>query len=350
MTMREQMEKDMVAKAAAILEPVFGRRNVQVNASVEIDTNTTEMTEELFNPNPQAIISQQRSTERAGGNILEAGIPGTQSNVGAAEASNLLVGPERMRENEITNYEPSRTVRNTIQPKGSIRRLSVAVTLNNRTVVVRDQGGAVTTRTEPISENELADYRELVMAAVGYNEQRGDVVTVRNAPFFDETALQGAVPVGTWYSRLLRQEFFVPMIKYLALALVFLLVYLIFVRPLKKRVYQAIEAAAPPLPPAEENLLLESGEIAGALPGADTMTLSPAELPEMTPEPEIEAFDFESATEEQIEDMLTSEEMALGGTARRYAVLKKKMIDKARKNPELISQLIRSMMQEKAKP
>jgi len=151
--------------------------------------------------------------------------------------------------------------------------------------------------------------------------------------------------------RVQKQEFFVPFIKYLALLLVFLLIYLIFVRPLRKRVIQVIDAAAPALPPAEENLLLEQGVApAGALPGAESLEEGlTAELPEMSSEPELPEFDMENATEEQIEDMLTSEELAMGRGARRYAVIKKMIIEKARRNPELISQLIRSMMQEKAK-
>jgi flagellar M-ring protein FliF len=348
--LRDQLEKDLAAKAAAILEPVAGRKNVQVSASVEIDTNMSQQTEELFNQNPQAVVSHQRIEERAGGNLLDMGIPGTQSNVGTAEASSsILTGPERFRESETTNYEVSKTVRHTTQPKGSIRRLSVAVTLNNKTVVTKAQDGTVTTRMEPYSENELAAYRELVMAAVGYNELRGDVVTLRSALFYDDTALRENAP-GPWYVRVQRQEYFIPAIKYGALLLVFLLAYLIFIRPVRNRVFQAIDSTAPALPPAEENLLLESGATpAEALPGAEAIEESEAVgLPEMRFEPEIEAFDMENATEEQIEDMLTSEEMALGRDSRRYAVIKKKMIDKARRNPELVSQLIRSLMQEKA--
>ena len=356
MTMREQIEKELASKAAAALEPVAGKENVRANASVEINTSVTQTNEELFNPNPPAVVSHQRSEERAGGNILDAGIPGTQSNVGMAETSTLLVGPERMRESEITNYELSRTTRNTVQPKGSIRRLSVAVTLNNKTIVTKGENGTVTVKMEPYTENELNAFRELVMAAVGYDEQRGDMVTLRSAPFYDERALRDAAPAGPWYERIHRQEYFGPAIKYGALLLVFLLIYLIFIRPLRNRVIQAIDASAPPaLPPAEENLLLESGEAAvAALPGAEAMaeleSAHEEQLSEIRPEPEseIEAFDMENATEEEIEDMLTSEEMAMGGSARRYAVIKKKMIDKARKNPELISQLLRSMMQEKA--
>jgi len=355
MTMREQIEKDMAAKAAAALEPVVGKENVRANASVEINTSITQTNEELYNPNPPAVVSHQRSEERTGGNLLEAGIPGTQSNVGMSETSSLLVGPERMRESEITNYELSRTTRNTVQPKGSIRRLSVAVTLNNKTVVTKGNDGTVSVRMEPHTESELAGYRELVMAAVGYDEQRGDVVALRSAQFYDERALREASPAGPWYEWMRSQPFFGPALKYGALLLLFLLAYLIFIRPLRRRVIQVIEAAAPALPPAEDNLLLESGEIAGALPEGETagtmLDGASDELPEMNPEfePELEVFDMENATEEEIEDMLTSEEMAMGGSARRYAVIKKKMIDKARKNPELISQLLRSMMQEKAK-
>jgi flagellar biosynthesis/type III secretory pathway M-ring protein FliF/YscJ len=59
-------------------------------------------------------------------------------------------------------------------------------------------------------------------------------------------------------------------------------------------------------------------------------------------------FDMENATDEQIEDMLSNEETFIGKDSRRYAVIKKKLIDKARRQPEQVSQLIRSMMQEKA--
>jgi flagellar M-ring protein FliF len=351
MSLREQTEKDLAAKAAAILEPVFGRKNVQVNASVEIDTNVSEQTEELFTPNPQAVVSHQRLEERAGGNLLDMGVPGTQSNVGTAAASSILTGPDRFRESETTNYEVSKTVRHTVQPKGSIRRLSVAVTLNNRTVVTKGQDGSLTTSGEPISERELDDYRQLVMAAVGYNELRGDVVTVRNAPFYDETALLGTF-AAPWYVRIQNQEIFVPLIKYLTLFLVLALIYLVFVRPLRRHVIQAIDASAPQpaLPPAEENLLLESGAVPAesALPGAGMEESALPGLPEAQPEPEMPAFDMLNATEEQIEDMLANEELTMGGGSRRYAVMKKKMIDKARKNPELVSQLIRSMMQGRA--
>lgn len=356
LALRDQVEKDLTAKAVAILESLVGEKNAQVRTTVEIDTHATEQTDELFNPNPQAVVSHQRLEERAGGSVQNAGIPGTQSNVGTADTvSSLLVGPDRMRESETTNYEISKTVRHTVQPKGSVRRITVAALLNNKTVVEKGQDGTTTTRKEPFSETEIATYTELVKAAVGYNELRGDVVFLTNAPFHDDTALRGTP--APWYVWIQNQGFFVPAIKVLTLILVLLVVYLIFVRPLRKRVFQAIDAGnpVPELPPAEENLLLESGTepVAELAAAPETATLEeiapePETLPEMViKEPEME-FDMENATEEQIEDMLSNEETTLGKDSRRYAVIKKKLIDKARKHPELVSQLIRSMMQEKA--
>ena len=349
MAMREQLEKEMTAKATAILEPVVGKENVRVNASVEINTNAVEQTQELYAPDPQAVVSHQRTEERAGRSILDAGIPGTQSNVGMVE-TDPSTGAERMRQSETTNYEISRTVTHTLQPKGSIRRLSVAVTLNNKTVVTTGQDGSVTTRMEPFSEEELGAYRELVMAAVGYDEQRGDVVALRSALFFDASALQVAAPVAPWYKQVQKQDFFVPVIKYGTLLLIFLLAYLFFVHPLRKRVFQAIAATVPQaLPSAEENLLLESGEATvGALSGAGDQVGALQGGSEVGDHAAEQILDMENATEEQIEDMLANEEMALGSSARRYAVIKKKLIEKAKKNPEMVSQLVRSMMQGRA--
>jgi len=345
MNIRDQLQKEMENKTIAILEPKFGKGNVQANATVEIDTKAEQATEELYTPNPQAIVGHLREEERAGGNILETGIPGTQSNVGLSEPSSVLTGPERFKEREITNYEVSKTVRHTVQPKGSIRRLTVAVTVNDEKVIEKGQDGNVTTKVVPLSEDERVKWEELVKAAVGYNADRGDVVTLRNTTFYDETAQVAPVP---WYGWIQRQAFFAPAMKVLLWLLVLALIYMIFVRPLRNRVIQAIDAAAPALPPAEENLLLASGEApAEALLGVEAAAAesAPSELPE--PEPEVDAFDMDGATDEQIEDMLANEELSKG-SSRRYAIIKKKLIDKARKNPELISQLIRSMMQEKA--
>ena len=78
-------------------------------------------------------LSQQKSEERVGSAAAASGVPGTQSNVAGATAQQPGPAPERLRQSEITNYEVNKLVRHTVQPKGTVRRLSVAVILDHKT-------------------------------------------------------------------------------------------------------------------------------------------------------------------------------------------------------------------------
>jgi len=105
---------------------------VHANASIALDFNTTEQTEETINPNSPVILSQQKSEERAGSSGGPSGVPGTQSNLGMSTPQSSGSTMERVRQSEVTNYEVSKMVRHTIQPKGTVRRLSVAVILDHK--------------------------------------------------------------------------------------------------------------------------------------------------------------------------------------------------------------------------
>ncbi len=118
-----QIEKDMVAKITSILEPVVGKGKVHSNASVELDFRSSEQTEETYNPTPPPVVlSQQKSDEKMTGAKPVGGVPGTRSGDNNASSSLAVTGPEHTRQNEVTNYEVSKLLRHTVQPKGSIRR------------------------------------------------------------------------------------------------------------------------------------------------------------------------------------------------------------------------------------
>ncbi|MDR1728751.1 MAG: flagellar M-ring protein FliF [Acidobacteriota bacterium] len=352
---RDQMEKDMVGKVVDILEPLVGAKNVRAKASIEMDFNTMEQTEETYNPNPPAVLSHQRSEERIGGASIGAGIPGTQSNVGtAAPVEAATTTPERVRESEVTNYEINKTVRHTVQPRGAVRRLSVAVILNDKVVAGKDKDGAVTTKRVALTEDELETCLGLVQAAVGYDEQRGDVVSVKNVSFFDEATVADDAPAGPWYVKLRRQEYFIPALKYVALLMLFVLAYFLLVRPLRNRVFQALDGAQPAaledagdkqLPPGEAVAGLPAG--AAGADGAAAEAGKPASLP-AAPETGESVLTMENATDEQIERELMMESDSAEKGNRRYAIIQKKLVEKAKKDPELVSQLIRSLMHGKA--
>jgi flagellar M-ring protein FliF len=351
---RENLEREVSGKVVSTLEPVVGKGKVRANASIELDFNSTELSEVTYNPDQPVILNQHKTEERAGTQSGGSGIPGTQSNQGATAAQASSSIPDRVRQSESTNYEVNRTVRHTIQPKGTVRRLYVAAILDHKTLWSKTVDGKVTSRTEPLSAQEISSYRELVQAAVGYNEERGDVVKVENVAFYNDSKPEESVPPAPWYSRWQTQTYLLPGMKYASFIILFFAVYFIFIRPIRKRVFQAISFATPELS--------ESGEAALSLGGAP-LALSEAVEPEQTaiadsgtvaslPAGERnlleDAISLETATDEQIERELLQEAGSVDMGNRKYSAMKKKLMEKARRDPEMMSQLIRTLLREKA--
>jgi len=353
---REQLEREMVAKVLSILEPAVGRGKVQAKASIELDFNTTEQTEETYNPTPPAVLSQQKSEERYGGSNSPSGVPGNPP----APSSSSAYSSDRTRQSEVTNYEVSKMVRHTLQPKGSVRRISVAVLLDHRTVQTQAPDGRVTTVSKPIPQQDLDAYKELVYAAVGYDKERGDTVTLENVPFYTEfkpTEIEKPIP---WYLRLTPgvaapgaggwQSLMGPALKYVSFALLFLFVYLILFRPIKKRVFATLDGMA--VPKTQEQGVPQLAE------GSPDMALPPAaEHPEIAA-PAGEGMLAEglvagqegsdvSALDRQIEQEFLNEAQVLGMDGRKFTVIRKRLADKAQKEPEMIAQLVRSWIQER---
>ncbi len=350
---REQLEREMAGKVVSILEPLVGTGNVHANTSISLDFNTTEQTEETFNPNPPVILSQQKSEDRAGSVGRPSGVPGTESNLGMTVPQNSGSSTERVRQSEVTNYEVSKMVRHTVQPKGTVRRLSVAVILDHKTVYQKDKDGKVTSRLEPRSQEDLGAYRELVLAAVGYDAQRGDVVTIENVPFFSDSKPEEPQPATPWYVK--RQVYLFPAMKYGSFIILFLLVYFIIFRPIRKRAFQALSYAALGPGVSGETALAGSEIGTRALPAsghpeelaAAGAGSTEASLTEGEPTAADESISLETASDEQIERELIKEANTVDMGGRKFAVIKRKLVDKAKKDPEMVSQLIRTLLRER---
>lgn len=175
------------AKIKRLLEARVGYGNVAVEVTVETDTEHRSIRETLFDPASRVAISTE--TEENTENDREAGGEVTV-------ASNLPEGDtngtrdtlsQRNELRERVNYEVSETHREINRAAGAIKRVSVAVLVNGITQTGVD-GESIYL---PRSDDELASLKDLVATAVGYDESRGDVVTLKSLQF--ETAL----PQGT---------------------------------------------------------------------------------------------------------------------------------------------------------
>jgi flagellar M-ring protein FliF len=332
--LQRALEKELTTKVISILEPAVGKGKVRADTSVLLDSNTSELTEELYSPNGSVILSQQKSEERLLPSSSPAGVPGTRSNQpGAPAGAAGATGTEtRLKQSETTNYEVSKTVRHTQIPKGGVKKLSVAVLVDDKSVQKKDNKGKVATSNAPRTTEELERIKDLVIAAVGYNKERGDQVTVANISFdAGQPADQESVSFFTRNAEVVKLA-----IRYLSFILLFLLIYLVLLRPIKKKILAPFELRPRSLATPE----IASREF-------PAQTASAAKLITEGPEAEAAARPPEPSEEEFLEEIargLTTE--GLKATA-----LKKRVVELTKKDPEVAAQLVRAWLHDaKEKP
>ena len=195
-------ERILSQRVNSILEPVVGAGRFRAEVSAEVDFTAVEQAEEVFNPELQAIRSEQELGEqRVAGGIQ--GIPGALSNQppGAAtvpeEAGGEGEGGQEMardiRKQTIRNYEVDRTVSYIKHHQGKVKRLTVAVVVDD---IPRAVEGGV--EMIPWPEKELERLTILVRDAVGYSAARGDSVNVVNSPFMAEEKDFEGIEIPLW--------------------------------------------------------------------------------------------------------------------------------------------------------
>jgi flagellar M-ring protein FliF len=340
-----QIEKDLVSKVTSMLEPVVGKGKVHANASVDLDVNSSEQTEETFNPTPPPVIlSHQKSEEKISGTSTPSGVPGTRSNQGGTVPQIVAGAPDRSRQSEVTNYEVSKLWRHTVQPKGAIRRLSMAVLLDHITVYNKAADGQQAASLKQHTPEDLNRYRQLVQAAIGFNETRGDTLTLENMQFFSEPSVADDQTPLPWYVKW--QGYLLPAMKYAAFLALFLLAYLLVFRPVRKRIFQII-ATSPMLPAGQPRQLGEGAGKTGAaahggqaLPAASLPGAAGALMGGMPA--------AGSPLDAEIEQELRNQEEMVGAGMRKYDILKRKVVEHVNSNPEQVSQLIRTWIHEKS--
>lgn len=163
----------------SLLEARVGAGNARVNVTLDIDRNREVVSERIYDPETKVLKS------RAVSETIQSS-SGTEPSV--TVASNLPEGDagqggsssmDRSESSEKMQYEVSEVRRDLEKMPGSVVRMTVAVLLND--VIVRAEDGSLT-RT-PRSTEELATLQELIAAAVGVDQNRGDVLTLKSLPF-----------------------------------------------------------------------------------------------------------------------------------------------------------------------
>ena len=188
-----ELEQNINKRIETILIPITGLNNVRAQVTADVDFSKTERAEEIYKPNniatEAASIRSQQKSESMSANRPESGVPGALSNrpPAAAEAPvDVAAGDEAKnqvpidtRSESTTNYELDKTIQHTRQSVGRINRLSAAVVINYRGKM--DEAGNLI--HEPLAVEEIEKINSLVKQAMGFDENRGDTLTVTNSQF-----------------------------------------------------------------------------------------------------------------------------------------------------------------------
>jgi len=191
---RKQLEDYYIKRIEDILIPVLGRDGVRAQVSADMDFSVVEQTQESYNPDLPAIRSEQTFEDQSNG-ANAAGVPGALTNqppVTGAPAANARnnqdksATPQNSVKRVTRNYELDKTISHTQFPTGNVKRLSIAVVVDDHQET--DADGNVTRK--PRSEEEITRLTALAKEAIGFNAQRGDSLNVINASFTEQPKLE----------------------------------------------------------------------------------------------------------------------------------------------------------------
>ena len=260
-------DEELAKTLVHTLEPVVGADHVRASVHVEYDLGTSEDSQEVYDPKTTATLTQERSEENSTG-MAPAGVPGTASNVPAATAApptgaktaaastaTASTGAEQSNsKTEATTYAVSKTLHRSVEPAGRVRRIAAAVLVDDAVEATEQAGKRVTNRRKRTAD-EMKEIEQLARAAIGVDAQRGDVLAVENLSFQELPLETPPPPNKTEHWRLLIEPW-LWLLRYVAVAALFLVLYFLILRPVKKQAMAAFRDlpgkiaahAAQPLP------------------------------------------------------------------------------------------------------
>jgi flagellar M-ring protein FliF len=180
--LQAEREQRLQAEIEGLLAAHVGHDRVRVSIAMELNQEAETVTERIFDPESQVAV--HRDTSEVEENTSESQSADTVSVAGNLPDAEPASEPAdsahsaRTENRDVTNFEVSEVRRERQRPAGSIKRISVAVLLGG----VWEPSGDGPPTWRPQSDVELTAIRNLVQSAIGFDEQRGDKITVESLP------------------------------------------------------------------------------------------------------------------------------------------------------------------------
>lgn len=259
---KSAIEERLSQEVSNILTARVGAGNARVRVNVDLNTAREVVVQQSFDPDQQVVRStenrnEEKADSRSGGNV------GVENNIPAA-----LAGPEagatpgsssQTKTGELVTYEIGNTRREIVREAGEVERISVAVLVNGLFTV--EDNEVVYSDRQPEELQRLAD---LVKTAVGFDEARGDEVSVDSLRFMD-FSMEVGEPVQPTLAQQLQSNM-VTILRGLFGLIVVALVMILGVRPALR--FLTEKPALPPAPPQESEAIAAPAGTNDSLPAA----------------------------------------------------------------------------------
>lgn len=213
-------EQSLVERLQKSLTKLLGSpERFDVSVAVTLDDTTEEETVQELDPNSQVTISEQLIEEESSGSTA-VGVPGSESNL-PEKASDTARGTERSSTQTQANYDYTKRTTHTTRMAGTVDRVSASIAVDSAAIaeIVESSGGQHT------EESLRAALQATIQDAIGYQEKRGDSITLAFMPFNAEL-VQATGEMAEAPLDLLRY------LPYTLAALALLLVFAFVVRPM----------------------------------------------------------------------------------------------------------------------
>jgi flagellar M-ring protein FliF len=230
--LQRKKEEDLEKRVEHLLGRVVGDGRVVAKVSAELDFAQVNETQTTYDQEGAAIRSTEKRNENMEGSRPgPQGLAGASSNLpGAPPAANGDIRNQTNKANEVTNYEVPQTVRRTIRPTGSIKRLSVAVMVDGKTVKTTGKDGVVQSKVEAWPAEKLKEFEDMAARAVGLDKARGDTLEIKNMEFTHEDFEEASRIIAEKEHRSYIQN----IVMYGVIGIMILLFFLVVVKPFIK--------------------------------------------------------------------------------------------------------------------
>ncbi len=229
-----RFEENLTRRIQTMLERIVGKDKAIVRVTTEMDFSKNDVNEEIYDPlerGGEFVRSRKNKAEKVSVVSDDTPIPSTVNPiVGDDPLDNQQTRELVDKSDDTFNFEISKRVRETQKPMAVLTRLSVAAVIDGKYETPDNGSNGQQKVYVPRSEEEMKQFRDIVIKAMGYNEERSDQVSMECFPFASIADIEAEPPLTGF--KMVQKEYG----RTIANLLLVLLLFLFIIRPVIKTV------------------------------------------------------------------------------------------------------------------